>query len=247
MARYTITGSLDTSFGNNGMVALGSGATNFAGSLVIQPDHKIVVAGTSSGHVTVVRLNPNGLFDTSFGTNGIVQTTVPNSVYAGASAASLQTDGKIVVTGATLNNSSSKNDILVARYSVTGTLDPGFGSGGIVTTTLGPRGDGGIQLLCSLTAESWSAAAAIWRAEQLRSSPILKLGRSGRRMGTGGVVTNSVGASFSAGLSAVRQPDGKIVLAGYSSDDGVKTDFAVARYLGDIYTNFIYLPVIRRE
>ena len=64
--------------------------------------------------------------------------------------------------------------------------------------------------------------------------------------GIGGVVTSSVGASFSGGNSVALQSDGKIVLGGWSSDDGVKTDFAVARYLAGIYTHSRYLPIVRK-
>ena len=55
-------------------------------SVVIQPDGKIVVAGgafplfTFLGNFEVVRYNPNGSLDTSFGSGGIVTTTFPEGV-----------------------------------------------------------------------------------------------------------------------------------------------------------------------
>ena len=71
--------------------------------MVIQPDGKIVVAGgafplfTFAGNFKVVRYNPNGRLDTSFGNGGIVTTNFPQGSYA--SDVALQADGKIVAAG----------------------------------------------------------------------------------------------------------------------------------------------------
>src|SRR5438552_13266724 len=102
VTRYNTDGTLDNSFGSGGKVR-----TDFPGlaavpsSVVIQPDGKIVVAGgafplfTFLGNFEVVRYNPNGSLDTSFGDGGIVTTTFPgDGSYAFALA--LQPDGKII-------------------------------------------------------------------------------------------------------------------------------------------------------
>src|SRR5437762_4886436 len=84
VARYNTDGTLDTTFGRSGRVR-----TDFPGlaavpsSVVIQPDGKIVVAGgafplfTFLGDFKVVRYNPNGSLDRSFGDGGIVTTSFP--------------------------------------------------------------------------------------------------------------------------------------------------------------------------
>jgi uncharacterized delta-60 repeat protein len=75
LARYNTDGSLDTSFGTGGKVTTGFGLNNeVAISVVVQPDGKIVVAGsTSAGPGTgadyeLARYNSDGSLDTSFGT-----------------------------------------------------------------------------------------------------------------------------------------------------------------------------------
>src|SRR5262252_7340578 len=89
-------GDLDPTFGTPGLAAVPS-------SVVIQPDGKIVVAGgafplfTFLGNFEVVRYNPNGSLDTSFGNGGIVTTNFPEGSYA--SSVALQADGKIIAAG----------------------------------------------------------------------------------------------------------------------------------------------------
>ncbi len=270
VARYTITGSLDSGFENRGVglasvshvaaraaraslgltpandpVPLSPGFYTSASSVVIQPDHKIVVAGGADGQIILVRMNQNGSWDTTFGTGGQVLTSVPGSSYSAASAVGLQTDGKIVVAGSSALN--YKYNFLAARYSITGALDSAFGSSGIVTTSLGPGGDNGhsvaVQPDGRIVVGGISNDGVRYNFALVR---YLSSGAPDPLWGIGGVVTSSVGASFSAGNSVALQADGKIVLGGWSSDDGIKTDFAVARYLAGISTHFLYLPVIRK-
>ena len=104
VTRYNTDGTLDTTFGRGGKVR-----TDFPGlaavpsSVVIQSDGKIVVAGgafplfTFLGNFELVRYNPNGSLDSSFGNGGIVTTTFPEGSYAFDVA--LQPDGKIIAAG----------------------------------------------------------------------------------------------------------------------------------------------------
>src|SRR5262249_54426305 len=143
VARYNTNGTLDTTFGNGGRVR-----TDFPGlaavpsSVVIQPDGKIVVAGgafplfTFLGNFEVVRYNPNGSLDRSFGSGGIVTTTFPQGSYAFDVA--LQPDGKIVAAGTVfvdfIPGEASDTDFALARYNTDGTPDATFGNGGQVST-----------------------------------------------------------------------------------------------------------------
>src|SRR5262245_55744667 len=105
VARYNPNGTLDLTFGVGGKVQTDfPGLAAVASSVVIQPDGKIVVAGgafpllTFLGDFKVVRYNPNGSLDNSFGQGGIVTTTFPGQgSYAFAIA--LQADGKIIAAG----------------------------------------------------------------------------------------------------------------------------------------------------
>jgi uncharacterized delta-60 repeat protein len=113
-------GMLDTSFGSNGMVVTDLGSSSDTGvNIVLQQDGKIVMAASGSSP-NLLRYNPNGTLDTTFGTNGKVTTAVGGPV-------ALQTDGKLIVGG------GMTGGIGLARYTNTGTLDNTFGTNGITS------------------------------------------------------------------------------------------------------------------
>jgi uncharacterized delta-60 repeat protein len=122
VVRYNPNGSLDSSFGGTGKIIIPIGDSgdsgDYANSVAIQPNVKIVVAGSSSrvnigSDFAVVRLNPNGSLDTSFSGTGTVITSVGNS-YDHASSVAIQADGKIVVAGDT--GSDFDAEFVVVRY-----------------------------------------------------------------------------------------------------------------------------------
>ncbi|MBI5778897.1 MAG: hypothetical protein HZA49_05520 [Planctomycetes bacterium] len=143
LARYTITGTLDTAFDTDGIVTTTIGSSNdYAYALALQADGKMVVAGNAwngaNDNFTLARYNTNGSLDTTFDTDGIVTTTIGSSdCYA--QAITLQADGKILVAGYAYNGAD--NDFALARYTITGTLDTTFGISGVVTTTIGSSND----------------------------------------------------------------------------------------------------------
>ena len=101
LARYNTNGSLDTTFGTGGKVLTLVDESSSAYAVAIQSDGKIVAAGYSRigsiGKFALARYNTNGSLDTTFGTNGIVVTSIGNS--AGAGAVAIQPDGRIVAAG----------------------------------------------------------------------------------------------------------------------------------------------------
>ncbi|MEM7347793.1 MAG: hypothetical protein AAF485_26465, partial [Chloroflexota bacterium] len=137
LARYTITGSLDSTFNNTGVVTtpISSFATSGA-AIAIQSDGKIVVAGNSGinafgdSDLAVVRYTITGSLDSTFNNTGIVHTAVGNRDEKVGIA--LHSNGKTVVT--TLKSGVG---ITVVRYNQNGNLDTTFKSTGIVTTPLG--------------------------------------------------------------------------------------------------------------
>jgi uncharacterized delta-60 repeat protein len=135
VARYNTDGSLDTSFGGTGIVITPvSNSNDSAYSVAIQADGKIIVIGNGGGNWTVVRYNPNGSLDTSFGGTGIV-ITVLSAFENYAYSVAVQLDGKIVVVGTSDNPGTY--DFAVVRYNADGSLDASFGNGGIVFTQTG--------------------------------------------------------------------------------------------------------------
>lgn len=115
LARYTTTGSIDATFGNNGKVLTDLGGDEIAHGLAIQNDNKIVIGGATSRYSTtqflVARYTPDGSLDASFDGDGKVITDF-NSTYhvEWACDIAIQTDGKIVAAGI------ADQDFALARY-----------------------------------------------------------------------------------------------------------------------------------
>lgn len=120
LQRFTPDGELDTRFGDQGILYFDP-ALGFRGDsgVTIQADGKIIVAGhnVETSVASVLRLNADGSFDTSFGEKGMV--TIDDS---SPDAVTVQADGKIVIAG--LHN----RDFNVTRLNADGSLDTSFGS-----------------------------------------------------------------------------------------------------------------------
>jgi uncharacterized delta-60 repeat protein len=114
--RLTSSGSVDSSF-----VAPERASTDvvFVSALAVQPDRKILAIGTvfrpgGASDFGVARLTPDGLIDTSFGSQGTVVTDFGPQDQA--SDGELQPDGRLVVTGVTSQSVTGPADFAVARY-----------------------------------------------------------------------------------------------------------------------------------
>jgi uncharacterized delta-60 repeat protein len=155
VVRYNLDGSLDSTFGAGG-IALTHDNLNFRvnGQLAIQPDQKIIIVGTAHPTptatdlaVAVARFNVDGSLDTTFNPSGpdpgiaTVSSSTPSPGKGiGAQAAAVQSsDGKIIITGSTINTPPSQS--LLARFNPDGSLDTTFASGGVEIVALSSSGD----------------------------------------------------------------------------------------------------------
>ena len=122
LLRLTTKGQLDSTFGTGGVVTsrIGGDINQIFTSMAIQSDDKILV--TASGcppRDDLARFNADGTLDTAFGSSGIANLSFR------ATGVAVQSDGKIIVTGASYPNN------VMARLLSTGQLDTSFGSGGL--------------------------------------------------------------------------------------------------------------------
>ena len=147
LARYTTGGVLDPGFGTGGLVSINAAATasgaSEARAVVQQPDDKLLIAGYALGpgniDLLVMRLNTDG------SPNFITRTPVGSSEDI-ANAMVLQPDGRIVLAGSAIV-ADGRRDFVLARYTTAGVLDPSFGTGGLVTTPVGPSDDVAYSLI----------------------------------------------------------------------------------------------------
>lgn len=135
LSRHDANGVLDAGFGTGGLVTTAPGVKlDKAYAVKILASGKILVAGQThdgSDHdIVLIRYNSNGTVDGTFGTAGIVRTPVGSR---GDFARDMLVDSsdRIVVAGYYLSDTAGY-DFVVARYDAAGTLDPTFGTSGLV-------------------------------------------------------------------------------------------------------------------
>ncbi len=227
LVRYNSDGTLDNSFGKNGKKAIGYEDFNTGTSVILQADGKIIVTGSSNYNFAVMRLKLNGAIDSTFGINGIAVTHF-NGSNAEITAAAIQSDGKIVVTGSTYPFKT----IALARYTKNGKADSSFGTNGILyneffgvgatATGLAIQHDDKIVISSAVTHQDGNGFGV---------ARFTKNGKWDNSFGNGGEVITQIfdEPQYADEANAVTlQRNGKIVAAGTSGGY-----FAVVRYKND--------------
>lgn len=210
---WSADGDLDLSFGVNGKVVSAAGSMGYA--VAIQPDDKLLIAGSSGTGAGVVRFNSDGSLDTAFGSGGAA-TTVAGIAYSVA----VQANGKIVITGRT-----SGSNGFIARFNSNGTLDTTFaGSGSLVGGNVPayPR-----SIIQQTDGKLVIAGQAPFSLVRLNSN-----GTYDTTFDGDGVVANPFASTNSGAFQVIQQSDGKLVVAGYKPENS-NYDTTLVRYLGN--------------
>jgi uncharacterized delta-60 repeat protein len=241
VARYNTDGTFDTSFDGDGKAIIQINTSFECVAPAIQPDGKIVVAAIyyngSNTDFALLRFNSDGSLDTSFDSDGQVVTPVLSGGDAPYSIA-VQSDGKIVVAGQTMNGSYA--DFAAVRYNTDGSLDTSFDSDGKVVTAIGSYEDMAramvIQADGKIVVAGYSYTGSNYDFSLVRYN-------SDGSLDTGfdsdGKLTTAVQSGADAAYAVALQADGKILAAGYSYGSS-NEDFAVVRYNtnGSLDTSF---------
>ncbi len=245
LLRLTSNGTIDNSFGTNGYVSMFIGTANYGGgqAVAVQADGKILIGG-SSYHNTfywaaVGRFNTDGSVDNSFGTNGIAEYSI-RGYYDEINCITLQPDGKIICSGNSTINSSGGNPattaFMILRLDTNGQMDNTFNSTGQLIKSIGNRTDKCYQSILQndgkIIVGGYSTNANI--NIDFAVCRLLANGTDDNSFGSNGFVTSNFYQNSSNfndyGQSMCMQPDGKIVLAGYSVLSG-SGNFSAMRFL----------------
>lgn len=217
MARLNTDGSLDNTF-NLGIIP-----TNWIECTLIQPDGKIIIAGSFNyNNGRVARLNADGSLDSTFNI-GIATDHVESML--------LQPDGKIIIGGEFLNfNGTGKNNIV--RLNTDGSVDASFNPGLILT-----HDNNGVKLRGRISTMSLQPDGKIiiggWFDNfngTIRNN-IARLNADGSLDLTFAPITAASnlgsGAGFNVTSSAI-QSDGKIIIGGqFTTYDGIPTNIII--------------------
>ena len=213
-------GDLDPTFGTGGVVETAIGSAASARAMVLQPDGKIVLAGSAyPGGIAVARYSPEGKLDPTFGTSASM--TGPEETQL---AVAIQPDGRIVTAG---RNNNTDYVMTVTRYLPNGNIDSAFGSGGVAT---GPTGDANavaIQADGKILVAGGSPDPNMGSSNEFTLIRFLSGGTPDPDFGSNGVVRTRVGSSDTAWGLAL-QANGRIVAGGSGGVDELR--MAIARY-----------------
>ncbi len=241
------TGSIDTTLdqnsGNGGRVLTSffTTATSAANALFIDPNGNFVLAGFAGDGGTidnfaVTRLTSDGLVDNTFANQG--RSLVDFSPVVGpndsAAAVVVMPDGKLVVAGTSSSPFFTSTGV-IARYNSDGSLDPTFGSGGLISSSLFFSG---FSDIVALPDGSILATGAVPDGFGGQSFGILKLTPSGL-IDTTFAVRGLAVADF-AGFNdtnevptAIVLQGTNIVVVGTGNFFGTDQDVLVARFTAD--------------
>jgi uncharacterized delta-60 repeat protein len=241
LARFNPDGSLDDTFDGDGRVVTDfSGTDEDAYAMALQPDGKIILAGTTSNIGTrndfaVVRYNPNGSLDTSFGGDGLVTTDVLGNVDY-ASGVVLQADNKIVVAGYSWNGTNY--DFTLVRYNPDGGLDGGFSDDGKVSTDFG-KSDYAYAIIRTGDKLVVAGKSGTGSGEDFALARYNANGSLDTSFDTDGKVVTDFLSGLDRGRALIQQADGKLVVTGWAVD-GTNYNIALARYNdnGSLDTSF---------
>jgi len=218
VARLNPDGSPDLSFGAGGMVTTGVGSTATGWDVVVQPDEKIVIAGTVNegqpgAAFMVIRYLPNGSLDSAWATGGIGQYDIGPQGELATSIVALN-DGSFLVAGG-VDRGLGQADYAVIRLDEGGDLETGWGNNGVLTKTLGSNG---LAFDMELVDETHAVLAGFVDYGNATSDmAMLHLNPQTAELittiGVSGVVTADVGQIDFAYDIEVR-PDGSVAAAG---------------------------------
>jgi uncharacterized delta-60 repeat protein len=232
LARYRSDGSLDPAFGVGGKVT-----TDFAGdfdraeALVVEPDGKLVVAGSTTvngeGRMALARYLANGGLDPTFGNGGRVVSDVP----ASAIALVLQADGRLAALGTGFGTESL--DFVVARFLADGAIDASFGMGGQATVDFAESRDIATDLVLQPDGRL-VAAGFIENDDPLDGADVALArldpdGRLDKSFGRHGRVIADLTDGTEAAFALALQDDGRLIIGGTAFIGGA-SDFVLARY-----------------
>lgn len=240
VTRYLTDGTLDNTFGGDGIVTTDIFVYNsneYANGLLIQPDGKIILTGSTYNtiindvEVAAIRYNADGSLDVSFDGDGITTGDIGDTQdYMFCSA--LQADGKIIVAGFSVGSVADDDyDMSITRFNPDGSFDTGFDGDGKRIIDLTPDEDDVINaiaiqddgkiLLVGYNTTSFENHFTLTRLNSNGSTDI--------DFGVGGTFVSDF-SPFDIGLSVAIQPDGKILAGGTTENYTGDTDMLLLRY-----------------
>jgi len=223
LLRYTTTGSVDNTFGDNGKVVTDfNGTASIIWSLALQSDGKIVAAGTADNgnkDFAVARYNDDGTPDLSFNLTGKIISDF--SFYDWPRSVKVSPDGKIYVGGQSYDGNGYPRFTIVC-YTSNGAFDPNFNAGqGYTVVSFGQSYD----ILTNIEVQADGKIIATGQTTTDGADGLIELIRlntdgtidNGFGSNGNGLITTGINSGYDESDCISVQTDGKIFIGGYNS------------------------------
>jgi len=245
LVRYNSNGSLDTSFGDGGIVTTTFPEGSYAFDMAVQTNGKIIAAGTvfvdfnpgdsSNTDFALARYNQDGTPDGTFGNGGQVTTDFVG-LEDDAFSVLIQTDGKIVAVGSA-NDPATYYDFAAVRYLSNGTIDTTFGVAGKLHTDFGDQNfDRARSAALQSDGRIVAAGFAISQNGDVQNFAIARYDSNGvldTGFGAGGMTQIDFGSCCQSANKILLQSNSKIITVGYANTESSDSDFLLARLTSD--------------
>ena len=221
----------DPGFGIGGKLTLDLGSNDMANAVAIQPDGKIVIAGTSGpdGDFAVARINPNGTLDSSFDGDGVRYIDF-NGRADVATDLVILSNGTILV-GGTSTKVAGDSDFAIVRLNADGSNDSSFAGTGQRRVSIGPN-DTANDLMVSSFGTIYLGGTSDGNFAVVRLDPF---GVVDKGYGSnGGQIVDLGGNDVATSINLLN--DGRLYISGYTNaanPDSASNDFVGVRLSAD--------------
>jgi len=213
LIRYNREGSLDYSFGYNGVRTFYTYAYGESPcDILLNENGSIILAGGFQNTVFIGRLNESGEYNDQFEGTELITSPIVEKGYFEVRDVLIQKDGSILVAGH-FSDGNIHSSFGIARFTPDGEKDINFGSNGLVMlilSRLGPDYINSIYVQSDGKILVAGSSAYDFAIVRLKSN-----GSIDETFGNNGIVTTELGSEDVIN-SIIVQPDGKILVGGYS-------------------------------
>ena len=256
LARYLPDGTLDGTFGTGGRVVLDvAHGHDSVSAVAVDGQGRILATGFTTGaggdeDIMVVRFNPDGTVDDTFGAGGVARATDFDGLLPADEIGNdlvILPDGRIAVAGERFV-STSNVQFAIAVFDPSGNLDPSFTGDGVLITPAASSGTSSATAIALMPDGDTfdlvaGGTARVSNADQFAVVRVNLNGTLDSTFDGDGRLNTTMGAGGAFIRDIAVDADRRIVAAGYanvSTPAGTRTDFALARFLsgGTLDTTF---------
>ncbi len=231
IARYFSNGTLDSSFGENGMVTTSFGpfTMDWLNDLELQADGKIIAAGFTGSSFAMARYLVDGSLDSLFGIDGLLITNFEGTEHGVISSIKLLSQGNILAAGFIRDSFSN---FALMQYRSNGDVDESFGTNGILITTVSDQSDGINAIKIQDDGKIIAGGTAYTDTHnQFKLARYHSDGSLDVSFGENGI-TNAFNSIDGQLTDIALQTDGKILACGFSQV--FPYDFILSRYTSNV-------------